>query len=456
MKISFHLAEYVARNKVMYLKVLLLLLTLSASSIVKANCSRVTAVSSLSADAVAAGYTAKSWSGASNSTTGNLGLPAVISINTGSSFQPSGTLLASSIGDFLTAGPGTGYTANQILYRCGIADASSLYEMYATNGDYNTAGKYSTTEVDGAYYDKAKNVAVRMTNLSTGEYYSRYWKERQLTSNDWYSDGTYIYIPASAFSNVRYEMFKIDSTSYYTNSSNYWYENNSQPRGYIAFKGPGLNTNSLGVGMDSSNIYYGYYENWPGGWSTYGDVTYIRGALCEVKDYPSTVLLPTVSSDTLTAGGSSQAPFSISVECESGAASSVNVSTSSVANVAMGFLVNQSNAVTQANNLGLTTTGGGLTWLLDTNYGSSGVASGVGIKIYNSQGAAINLLPDLTCTGTGNTRGWYAYKDLTTLSSSGTTDIYSGDFTASLEAISGQTVTAGTVNAQLQVVVSFQ
>ena len=35
-------------------------------------------------------------------------------------------------------------------------------------------------ELEGAYYDVERNVAVRMTNLSTGEYYSRYWKQRQL------------------------------------------------------------------------------------------------------------------------------------------------------------------------------------------------------------------------------------------------------------------------------------
>jgi type 1 fimbria pilin len=122
----------------------------------------------------------------------------------------------------------------------------------------------------------------------------------------------------------------------------------------------------------------------------------------------------------------------------------------------MGFLVNQANAVMKATQLGLTTSGGGLTWLLDNQYGSSGVASGVGIKIYNRHGAAINLLPDLNSMGIGNARGWYAYTDLTSLTSSDTSNLYSGDFTASLEALSGQTITPGTVNAQLQVVVSFQ
>lgn len=438
--------------KKILLLIVLYLLNLSAW----ANCTVVTSVSSLSQSAIAAGYTAANWTGACDTCSGNVGLPSVISINSGRTFQPSGTLLASSVGSFLTSSSNVAYSANQILYRCAVADANSLFEMYATNGDSTYAGRYTTSEVDGAYYDVAANVAVRLTNLSTGEYYSRYWKGRQLTASDWYSDGTYIYVPASAFSNVLYEMFKIDSTSYYLSNSNRYRDTLSQPRGYIAFKGPGLNTNNLAEGQDSLSIFYGWYRNWPGAWSTYSNVTYVRGALCEVQNYPSVVLLPTVGVSTLAAGGNSQAPFNITIQCESGAVSGTNTSTTASANVAMGFLVNQANAVTQARNLGLVTSGGGLTWLLDTRYGSSGVASGVGIKIYDSNNVALNLLPDRTSTGTGNNRGWYAYKDLTSLVSSGSSQIYSGDFTASLEALSGQTLTAGTVDAQLQVVVSFQ
>lgn len=435
---------------------LLLMASLLFSASLWATCTKVTATSSLSAAAIAAGYTAASWTGACDTCSGNVGLPATVSINSGSNFQPSGTLLASAVGNFLTSATNKAYTSNQILYRCQLADAGSLYEMYATNGDNAYTGQYTTSEVDGAYYDVAKNVAVRMTNLSSGEYYSRYWKQRQLTADSWFQDGTYIYIPASAFSNVLYEMYKITSTSYYVSSASMYKDAYTQPRGYIAFKGPGLDTNSLNAGMDSLSYFYGWYGNWPGAWSTYGNVTYVRGALCEVKDYPAVVLLPTVSSVTLQSGGSSQAPFSVSLQCEAGAKSSTTASTTSAANVAMGFLVNQPTAVSAAQALGLVTSGGGLTWLLDNRYGSNGVASGVGIRIYNRSGAAINLLPDRTSTGTGNTRGWYAYQDLTSLVSSDTVNTYSGDFTASLEALSGQTVTAGTVNAQLQVVVSFQ
>ena len=441
----------------MKIKKILLLIVLSLLNLSAwANCTVVTSVSSLSQSAIAAGYTAANWTGACDTCSGNVGLPSVISINSGRTFQPSGTLLASSVGSFLTSSSNVAYSARQILYRCAVADANSLFEMYATNGDSAYAGRYTTSEVDGAYYDVAANVAVRLTNLSTGEYYSRYWKGRQLTPSDWYSDGTYIYVPASAFSNVLYEMFKIDSTSYYLSNSNRYVDTWSQPRGYIAFKGPGLDTNNLTEGQDSLSIFYGWYRNWPGAWSTYSNVTYVRGALCEVQNYPSVVLLPTVGVNTLAAGGNSQAPFNITIQCESGAVSGTNTSTTASANVAMGFLVNQANAVSQARNLGLVTSGGGLTWLLDTRYGSSGIASGVGIKIYDSNNVALNLLPDRTSTGTGNNRGWYAYKDLTSLVSSGSSQIYSGDFTASLEALSGQPITAGTVDAQLQVVVSFQ
>nr|WP_233268551.1 fimbrial usher protein StbD [Pantoea sp. BAV 3049] len=421
-----------------------------------ANCIKVTSTSSLSSDAIAAGYTAASWAGTCDTCNANIGLPAVISINAGGHFQPSGTLIASSVGNFVTSASNVAYSSNQILFRCQLADASSLFEMYATNGDNEYTGMYAASEVDGAYYDVVKNVAARLTNLSTGEYYSRYWKQRAFTADDWYQDSQYIYIPASAFSNVLYELFKIDSTAHYYNSFAYYVDGYYQPRGYIAFKGPGLDTNSLKAGMDSAYYWYGFYHNWPGSWNTYQKVTWVRGAFCQVNDYPSRVPLPAISANVLRAGGSSQAPFNVSIECESGAISSTNKSSASAANVAMGFLVNQPTAVSTARTLGLANSSGGLTWLLDNQYGSSGVASGVGIRIYNQNGSAINLLPDKSSMGTGNARGWYGYKDLTSLVSTGGTSIYSGDFTASLEAIDGQTITAGSVNAQLQVVVSFQ
>lgn len=444
----------------MEMKKVVLFISLSLlSGSVMASCTRVTSLSSSTdAAAIAAGYTAASWAGSADTYNAkSIGLPHVISLSNSSSFQPSGTLLASGLLTFLGQSYQTPYSAKQVLFRCAVSDGSALYEMYATNGDNAYTGTYAVSEVDGAYYSYVKNVAVRLTNTATGEYYSRYWKARQLTADDWFSNGTYIYIPAGAFSNVLMEIFKIDSTTYYGNASNSYAYYYSQPHGYIAFRGGGLSANAT-AGADSMSSSNGFYDAWPGQWSLYNTgVTFVRGALCKVNDYPNVVLLPTISTNELDSGGASQTSFSVSIECESGAVSSTSTSTTSSANVSMGFLVNQANALSQAQALGLVTSSGGLTWLLDNNYGSGGnEASGVGIKIYNRSGSAMNLLPDVSSTGGGNLRGWYAYKDVTSQTSSGGTNIFTGDFTASLEALSGQTITAGTVNAQLQVVVSFQ
>ncbi|MGS9074010.1 fimbrial usher protein StbD, partial [Salmonella enterica subsp. enterica serovar Infantis] len=68
----------------------------------------------------------------------------------------------------------------------------------------------------------------------------------------------------------------------------------------------------------------------------------------------------------------------------------------------------------------------------------------------------INLIQHRNNKVTANATDRYGNKDLTTRESSGSVENYSGDFTASLEAIGGQTVNAGSVNEQLKAVVSFQ
>ncbi|BBS91432.1 MULTISPECIES: fimbrial usher protein StbD [unclassified Klebsiella] len=423
-----------------------------------ATCISVTATSSLSATAIQAGYTAASWIGTTDDQVqGSLGLPGVITLSSGSGFQTEGTLLASSSATFVPSGRTGGYSASQVLFRCDVADLGSLYEYYATNGDDAYGGMYAVSSIDGAYYTYVRNVAVRLTNLKTGEYYSRLWKRREITASDVFNDGTYIYVPASAFSDVYVELFKVDSTTYGLNTSASYSYDYSGPAGYIAFQGGGFSP-ALVVGADSMYNYSGWYAQWAGGWSLTRQSRFVRGAACRISDYPAQVYLPTITVAELNSGSTSQSPFTINVECESGAKSGTAQSTASSANVAMGFLVNNATAASAATKLGLTTSSGAYTWLLDNNYGQSGVASGVGIRIYsdNLGSAPLNLLPNKVSTATGNSGGWYAYQDLTTLTSSGSVDTYTGNFTASLEAITGQTVTSGTVYAQLQVLVSFQ
>lgn len=425
------------------------------------KCERVTAIKALSSSAIAAGYTAQNWSGAGDSASqSSLGLPNIVSVSSLTSFQPGGTLLASSVATFLTSGHTVAYDPKQILFKCDAAATNDgLFEFYATNGDDDYSGKYETAEVPGAYFTYVQNVAIRLTNLTTGEYYSRYWKSRQLPKGDLYSDGTYTYVPASAFSNVFVELFKVDEVSRNPNNKRVYLYGRNQPAGYIAFKGGGRSPNLVNNADHNSN-HSGFSAAWPAGWSLTNYVTFVRGASCKVNDYPSRVLIPKITVNELSQGNTSRANFTVSLECESGAASSTAPSTDGskgAANVAMGFLVNQPTAVSKAKALKLSNSSGALTWLLDTNYGTNGQAAGVGIRILDKNDRYLNLLPAKTSFGRGNTAGWYGFKDLLTLSGSGrSSDVYTGNFTAELGTIPNQKVTAGAVNAQLQVFVSFQ
>lgn len=439
---------------------LLLVSLLPASA--SAECQRVTLTTQLSQAALDAGYTAKSWTVNPGNTRGILGLPPVIHLGGSATFQPEGTLLASASATFLSSGILGGYPANQVLFRCDVAELGSIDEYYATSAAEQWGGRIVVPGLDEAYYTAVKNVAVRLTNQRTGEYYSRYWKRRPIPEEDVFNDGTYIYIPASAFSDVYVELLRVDNASYgmfndasfmNVNVATGWAAN-----GHVAFKGGGLSPNAT-PGGDISLQNVGYGSHWPGAWSLAGQGTlYIRGAACRISDYPAQVYLPAISTSELLQGAASEMPFSVSVECESGAISGTEASTTSGPVVAMGFLVNNATAASKARELGLMTPGGAYTWLLDNNYGAAGVASGVGIRLYSNQlsGQPINLLAGTAITATGNNGGWYGYQTLTEQVSADTTEMYTGEFVASLEAIPGQTVTQGSVYAQLQVVVSFQ
>ncbi|WP_058911423.1 fimbrial usher protein StbD [Entomohabitans teleogrylli] len=436
-----------------------LLLAGLAPDIASATCNRVTAISALSQAARDAGYTASSWTGTTDGQVqGKLGLPGVITLSNGTGFQPEGTLLGSASATFVPSARTAGYTANQILFKCDISDLGSLYEFYATNGDDARGGMNVVPGIEQAYYTYVKNVAVRLTNLKTGEYYSRYWQSRAIPESDVFNDGSNIYVPASAFSDVFVELFRVDDASMGTNGDNRYAYGYAGPAGYIAFQGGGY-SDRLADGEDSRYNYDGWYTEWAGGWSLTNQTVFVRGAACRISDYPAIVTLPSITVAELSSGNTSQAGFSVNVECESGAKSGTSASTTSNAWVAMGFLVNNATAASVAAGMGLTTSAGAYTWLLDNHYGASGVASGVGIRIYSDKlsGQALNLLPNLTATATGNNGGWYGYQQLTDASSSvGSIYTWTGDFTASLEAIPGKTVTSGSVYAQLQVVVSFQ
>lgn len=435
------------------------LLLLCTGSLIIANsalaaCIRTDNNVYLSAAALAAGYTATTWAGACSGCNGSMGLPSTISVSS-SNFIANGALLASGTNTIISGGSSTPYTAKQILFRCNVADIGSLYEFYSTNGDNPSLGGATVSDITDAYYAYFINIAVRLTNTRTGQRYSRYWKSRLLAPADLYSDGTYVYVPAAAFSGITTEVFKTGSTTYGVAYGNRSIFSGIDPSGYLAFKGPGLGVDALVNGADSASVFPGFPIYWPAAWSMYNKVTFVKGATCAINTYTANVTLPTILKRQLDAGNTSTKPFTVTLRCETTAPSGTAVN-ATTPNLAMGFLVNNATALSAATTLGLKNASGGISYLLDNKYGTPGVASGVGIRIYNRNNVPINLLSQ-NVTGTGNAAGWYGYQTLATLTSTNAgINNYTGNFTASLEKISGRTVTVGSVNAQLQILVSLQ
>ncbi|WP_231566242.1 MULTISPECIES: fimbrial protein [unclassified Serratia (in: enterobacteria)] len=402
--------------------------------------------------------TAANWDGSVDAA-GSLGtVQTVINVNS-STFQPNGTLIASGIVNFLQSGAQP-YSSDQILFRCTASETGKLYEYYATNGDSDYAGRYEVGSAYGlpeSYRTIIDGVALRATNLATGEYYSRYWKARPLTNLDTDSQG-WILVKAKNFSNTNVELFRLSSS---TGSTSTGVVNWTQPATYIAFRGGSL-SNGLTVGADSNSIYYGWYGYWPGAVNLHNRIYIRRAATCSVTNVTPTVVFPLITVAELKSGVTRQRPITIQFACQTGAPANtglVGLTSGIAANqTAMGILVNPANAAA-AVSAGFGTAGSGVGYLLSDGYGTDpNVASGVGIQISRTNGTVLNLLSTLSGTVLGgNSAGWYPVLDdaISGGAVNGVTT-YTKTLNATLKALPGKTVTAGKVSATAQVIIQVQ
>ncbi|MDA5483446.1 fimbrial protein [Yersinia intermedia] len=403
--------------------------------------------------------TAAFWEGATDPS-GSIGtLPTTVNINN-STFQPNGTLLASGVVSFLQSGAQP-YSTEQILFRCAASEAGKLYEYYATNGDSVYAGNLDVGAASGlpqTYQTYASGMALRATNLVTGEFYSRYWKARLLTNLDTDSQG-WILVKAKNFSDTKVELFRLNSAAGPWTGSGIL--GLPQPATYIAFRG-GTLSNGLTVGADSNMIYSGWLNMWPGAVNLYNRLTVRRSASCSVTNVTPTVIFPLITVTELKAGVTRQRPITVQFACQTGAPANTGVTVfgSGVAinQTAMGIRVNPANAAA-AVSAGFGTTGSGVSYLLSDGYGTdSTVASGVGIQISRTNGSALNLLSTLNGPVLGgNAAGWYPVLDDATAGAAvdGMTT-YTKTLNATLKALPGKTVTAGKVRATAQVIIQVQ
>ncbi|WP_315808985.1 MULTISPECIES: fimbrial protein [Pseudomonas] len=404
--------------------------------------------------------------GACDTCNGSLGLPSVINVSD-ASFQPDGTLIASAVSPITQYGNSAGYDAERVFFRCAPGDA--VYEMFSTNADDLYSGWYqggdsvgNSIGLQSAYRTAWPNVLLRLTHVETGQYFTDVWRERQLSGLDIDSRGFQL-VKAKNLSAVRAELFRapLETTQGYSPNTKSQLYGRTQPAGYIAIKGPGLNYPT--VGQTHYANYSGWHYNWPGAIGLYGDVTLKRYPTCAVTNVTPHVVFPSISIGEINAGANREMPFQVDFKCQSGVLSSTTPSTSQsgTSGTALGIKVS-AGALAASSGLGLVNASGGLSYLVSDRYGEPGMAQGVGIRLLRN-GSAMNLLASEDSANGSNAeaRGWYPVIGNASNKTGevGGISQYSETFRARLEKLSlgsMPTVTPGRVEATAQVVIRVQ
>ena len=451
-----------AIGKIMH-RVTLCLLFFSSAAF--STCYRITTVNTNTSSAYYTGANAiaKNWAGA-NDAAGSIGSMAnTININN-DDFQPDGSLIATGIVPFV--GAEGEYPAEQILYRCQPTDGDLLYELYATNGDNDYAGRYAIENSYGivdAYQTVVPKLVIQVTNLSTNETYSKFWKQRKLENVDVDEFGWY-QVKAKNFSQSRVNLYKLSNSkgnsswTTYTGVYNY-----SQPSSYIVFKGPGLGTNNIKPGDNSDYVHPNFHSNWPAAVNLYNRLYIRRSATCKVNNITPFIMFPTASVQSMMEGNGVSRNFSVDFQCQLSAPASTGqkdpfVSGTSAGQSAIGFLINQFN-IAKAQQLNLNNASGGISYLLSDGYGTdTSIASGVGVQISDSAGNPMNFLSNLNSnSGNAAAAGWYpVLSSAIEQQQNNGYGYYRASYIATFKRVPGLQVTPGNYKASAQVVIQVQ
>lgn len=392
-------------------------------------------------------------------------VPKIININN-NAFQPLGSLIASGTASFLDSGTAT-YSPDQILFRCTSDEGPNLREFYSTNGDSDYAGKYqvnSALGLDETYTTIVSGLGLRVKNMATGQYYSRYWKSRPLTNLDRDSQN-WILVKAKDFSDASIELYKIDY-----NANNLGNPHNTyiglvswtQPAAYVMLKSSNIGTN-IEDGVDHNGHHNGWYLLWPASIvNLHHNLIIRRSATCFVQNVTPYVIFPTLSVNDLNNGIKATVPINVNFQCQSGSPANSGVTSlvsgTGTNQTAFGLLPNPAN-VAAAKKQDLTVgTGDAVTHLLSDGYAiNPNVATGVGISFTRKNGTKLNLLSTLVGTGQGASYGWYPVLDdaIPSGNINGVTS-YSKSLEATFSKLPGKTVTAGKYNATVQVIIQVQ
>ncbi|WP_202741114.1 fimbrial protein [Acinetobacter sp. 'aerobic (ED)'] len=372
-------------------------------------------------------------------------------------FQPVGSLIAR------LAVPPTNFSAtgakpSTVLWQCDITDLPRIKFLVATNGDDRVGGFWDIGAKDGipnvfATYYKYIGLKQTMDDLVI----NRYWQA--IPVKNYITIGNKIQIRLQDLPTLYAELYRVSSLPPSSGSgSNYCggqittgTYSCTQPNSYIQLSGPGLESDIEGSDSNWNYRFWGAHNGFGYGMrlgnQLYNDVT------CVARNATPLVLFNTISANELNKGGAAHANFNVSIECSDKA-----VSGTSAHQVAIGIQASEK-AYNAAQKLGLVNSKNGVAALVADDYGSSGIAQGVGVFLHNSNSSTnINFVGQPGLSGGGALAGWHPAKAGAT--SIGSTQAgytqYIKSYSVSLKKLAGQTVTAGKFNSTAYVLVKIQ
>ncbi|CQJ56088.1 fimbrial protein [Yersinia rohdei] len=375
--------------------------------------------------------------------------------------QPVGSILASSIISLVPARFWSDPEA--VIYECDLNDKDSLFEVFATNGDSNVGGY--TNMGDNYFQTFFPYTALKLIHADSGIEFTRIWQQVPLRKYD--VVGNKIQIKGKHFSQIRAELKKVGSVNHTPGPATWGcpgpaadnYSGSytcNQPNGYVVFKGPGMPVPE--VGYDSATNYqtWGTGRYMAFGMNTSPVSVLTRKNTCVVRNVTPYVVFPIITVNELKNNQTRSASITVDIECQSGTESGINSG-----QTALGIQTSLPGYL-KAQGLGLVNAAGGVSYLLSDNYGTdSRIATGVGISLSDSSGAAMNFVGwggcVKDCASTASA-GWYPV--LTGANANGSNaagyNSYSHDFTATLKKLPNGTPTAGKVDATAYVLVKIQ
>lgn len=308
-------------------------------------------------------------------------------------FQPLGTVISSGSGTFMSHG----YSPEQVLYRCGPNTKSTLSEYYATKGNAQWDGQNLAASKDGGdgatiFQANYQSTGFAIRNDSTGQWFNRNWKRRELTNITVDSQGAFL-VKAKDFSQgFTMNVVRLNNNGPYIARAAPVIWVGDLPQAYIAFQGGGIG-NNLRDGGDSINQRDN--ENlWPAQISLHAAKVQILAVnTCRVLSNINAVTFRPVTAAELNAGPiGAQVPLVIQYSCTNNL-----VSGTAPGQVAFSVAINPQDA--GGNVSGLTAS-----HLLSKNYGASNVAQGVEIRILSNNNVPMQFLTNEYAAGS---EGWY-------------------------------------------------